>query len=157
MGLIVFSIAFALLLGLAIVWLSTKQYPKFQLEGIHWLLVLVCMAVTAVSLVTAVGASRGLSLMDQKKTTISSYTGILDSILDLDDDLSLTQVAGDIVKDVQHQQKQKLITSIVISVFALLAANTLLVIYLQKEGKKTNRRKSRKGSYTNHSSMKDNF
>lgn len=157
MGLIVLSVALAILLGLGMVWLMTKQYPRFQLEGIHWLFVLVCMGITAVSLVTAFESSRALSLIKSNSNAVYSYTGIIDNILGLDEDLSLSQVADDVLKSIHQKQKQKVVTGIVVSAIIAVVANSLTFYFIQREGRKKARRGSRKGVSGSYHSTSDNF
>ena len=136
-----------------------RRYPRFAMEGIHWLAVLVCAAVTSVCITTSAGATKGLKELNLAAEKVGTYTEVLDTILGGEvSDLSLSTIAKRQISQLQANQRNNLLATLIISIIVAFVVNILLFLFLNKTGKHVQKRRTQRSySIVSHSSSIDNF
>ena len=156
-------VAVAILTSVAIdggmIVLLNRRYPRFTMEGIHWLAALVCAAVTTVCITTGAGATKGLKELNRTVEKVETYTEVLDTILGGDaSDLSLSTIAKGQLSLFKANQRNNLLTTLIISIIVAIAGNILLFFFLNKTGRHVQKRRMQRSySDVSHSSSTDNF
>lgn len=137
-----------------------RRYPRFTMEGFHWLAALVCAAVTSVCITAGAGAAVGLKELNHTVEKVETYTGILDSVLGSDaGDHSLSNIAKGQLSHFQASQRNNLIATLIIAIVIAFAVNILLFIFLNTTGRRAQRQRSRRsysGAYQSSTTI-DNF
>ncbi len=145
------------MVGVGIVVLTQKTYARFQMEGLHWLITLACVIVSTMAISTAIGSIQGLKVIDQKTETVSTCAGILDGILGTDGS-TLSQLAGQSMENWRKEKHRELVVTLIFAFCLSGLVNILLLVFLQRQGRKQDRERQRRGSkYGSTYSSKDNF
>lgn len=136
-----------------------RRYPRLAMEGVHWLAALVCAAVTTVCMTTGAGAAKGMKELNRAVEKVETYTEVLDTLIGSDaSDLSLSNIAKGQLSQIQANQRNNLLATIIIAIIIAVVVNILLFLFLNKTGRHDQkRRRQRSCSIASYSSSIDNF